>query len=252
MLGGHRYRLGRPAWVGQTCAASIPAELRADASVVTLVVLADETHWIACLRFGDSLREGAQALIDALRNDGRRISMLSGDRRPAVYNVARMLDIADWRADATPDDKRAFIANLQRRGEVVAMIGDGLNDAPGLARADVSIAFGRTAALTQWTADTVVLGDDLARVAHALREARRAFRVIRQNLSWALAYNVVAIPLAVSGHLSPLAAAIGMSASSLIVVGNAWRLSRPATRSAGVGAPHRAWPIGMPVAGLLR
>ncbi len=133
---------------------------------------------------------------------------------------------------------RSIVALLQRRGAVVAMVGDGINDAPGLARADVSLTLGSAAALTQWTADVVVLGDDLEGVAFALHAARRAFRVIRQNLAWALAYNALAIPLAATGHLSPLAAAAGMSASSLIVVGNAWRMywggSKPYSR-AGFG-----------------
>jgi Cu2+-exporting ATPase len=157
---------------------------------------------------------------------GLAVSLVSGDRESTVTQIARAVGIDDKHAAATPDAKRAFVAALQARGAVVAMIGDGINDAPGLARADVSIALGNAAALTQWTADAVVIGGDLARVAFAFRAARRTFRVIRQNLGWALVYNVVAIPLAVSDHLSPLAAAIGMSVSSLIVVGNAWRLSR--------------------------
>lgn len=125
-----------------------------------------------------------------------------------------------------PDDKRAYVAALQRDGAIVAMVGDGINDAPSLAQADVSLSLGSAATLAQWTADIVVLGDDVGRIAGAIDVARRTFRVIRQNLAWAFAYNLIAIPLAATGQLSPLAASLGMSISSLLVVGNALRLSR--------------------------
>ena len=109
------------------------------------------------------------------------------------------------------------------------MIGDGINAAPSLAQADVSLSLGSASALTQWTADIVVLGEDLRAIGVAIKAARRSFRVIRQNLAWAFVYNVVAIPLAATGHLTPLAAALGMSASSILVVANAWRLTRLAS-----------------------
>ena len=233
-IAGRRYRLGRPAWVAEICAAPIPERATSSDDGETLVALADETHWHALLRFGDTLRDSAPALVAALREAGLGVTIVSGDRPAAVAHFARAVGIDGWHGDAKPDDKRAIIATLQRRGETVAMVGDGVNDAPGLARADVSIALGSAAALTQWTADAVVLGDDLARVAFALQAARRTFRIIRQNLGWALVYNLVAIPLAASGHLSPLAAAVGMSASSLLVVGNAWRLSRMAREGGDV------------------
>jgi Cu2+-exporting ATPase len=228
VVDGVRYRLGRADWAATICALGCkPLADAADATTAeTTVVLARESGPFATLRFGDTLRPDAAALVASLRAMGLAVSLVSGDRESTVTQIARAVGIVDSHAGATPDAKRAFIATLQARGAVVAMVGDGINDAPGLARADVSIALGNAATLTQWTADVVVIGGDLARVAFAFRAARRTFRVIRENLGWALVYNVVAIPLAVTDHLSPLAAAVGMSVSSLVVVGNAWRLSR--------------------------
>ena len=244
---GVRYRFGRPEWVAGFCAAAMP-EPDAPPAGETLVTLADATRWIASVRFGDRLRPSAASLVTALRTAGLDVTMLSGDREATVAHVARAAGIDAWRAEARPEDKRSHIAALQARGAVVAMVGDGVNDAPSLAQADVSLTLGSAAALTQWTADAVVLGDDLAHVAFAFHAARRTFRVIRQNVGWALAYNLVAIPLAASGRLSPLAAAAGMSISSLIVAGNAWRLTRLAdghsSRRAKVAVNRAAAPAG--------
>jgi Cu2+-exporting ATPase len=224
-IDGTRYRLGRAEWVAELArAAGAPAQPDASLADQTRVTLGSERGPLATLYFGDRLRHGARRFVAALREAGIGVSIVSGDHAGAVRRIAQAVGVEQWHADARPDDKRSIVASLQRRGAVVAMVGDGINDAPGLARADVSLTLGSASALTQWTADVVVLGDDLDGVAFALHAARRAFRVIRQNLAWALAYNALAIPLAATGHLSPLAAAAGMSASSLIVVGNAWRL----------------------------
>jgi Cu2+-exporting ATPase len=227
LIDGTRYRLGREAWVAEIAlATATPVQRDPDLADRTRVVLGSDAGPLATLYFGDRLRHGARRFVAALREAGIGVSIVSGDHAGAVRRVAQAVAVDDWHADARPDDKRSIIASLQGRGAVVAMVGDGINDAPGLARADVSLTLGSAAALTQWTADVVVLGDDIDGVALALQAARRAFRVIRQNLAWALAYNALASPLAASGQLSPLAAAAGMSASSLIVVGNAWRLFR--------------------------
>ncbi len=226
LVDGIRYRLGRPEWVQSFCRAPMPRGLATAPPAETPVVLASEHHWLACIRFGDELRSDARALVGRLRTLGLHASIVSGDREPSVAHIADMLGIEDWRADAGPEDKQRIIADLQRSGAIVAMIGDGINDAPSLAAADVSLTLGSAATLTRWTADAVVLGDRLEPVGSAFETARRTFRIIRQNFAWAIAYNIVAIPLAATGELSPLTAAIGMSVSSLVVVGNAWRLSR--------------------------
>ncbi len=239
-IGGRRYRVGRPGWVGALHGAALPAAAATVAADAMPVALADESGWLAWFVFGDAVRPSAAPAVAALREMGVALSLVSGDRPETVAEVARALGIDDFLGGATPEDKRAFIACRQGEGAVVAMVGDGINDAPALAQADVSLSLGSAAALTQWTAAVVVLGDDLARVTGAVGIARRAYRIMRENLAWAFAYNIVAIPLAATGHLTPLAAAIGMSASSLLVVGNAMRLLRAGPGNApGTAAPSR-------------
>jgi Cu2+-exporting ATPase len=225
-IAGRRHRLGRPDWVAALHGQPLPTLAGAVTTDATAVALADDAGWLAWFTFGDALRPGARSLITTLKKMGIAVSLLSGDRVATVRCVAQAVGIGEYRGDARPDDKRGRIAELQRGGAIVAMIGDGINDAPSLALANVSLSFGSAATLTQWTADVVVLGDDLAQVAEAIIRARRTFRVIRQNLAWAFVYNLVAIPLAATGHLSPFAAALGMSLSSLLVVANALRLLR--------------------------
>jgi len=227
-IAGRRLRLGRPKWVAELHGHSLPAVNIAPNA--TPVALGDASGWLALFSFGDTLRPGARSLVAKLRGMGIAVSLLSGDRIATVCHVAQAVGIGEYCGDARPEDKRALIAELQNEGAIVAMIGDGINDAPSLAQANVSLALGSAATLTQWTADVVVLGDDLPRIAEAIAHGRLTFRVIRQNLAWAFAYNLVAIPLAATGHLSPLAAALGMSVSSLLVVANALRLLRAGRR----------------------
>ena len=174
----------------------------------------------------DALRPDAPALIARLREQGVVPLLLSGDRAATVNAAAAALGIADARGDALPEAKRDAIAALQSGGAVVAMVGDGVNDAPSLAQAQVSISLGSATPLAQWTADVVVLADALLPIADAIAHARRTLTIVRENLGWAFVYNIVAIPAAAFGFVTPLLAALGMSISSLVVVGNALRLAR--------------------------
>jgi Cu2+-exporting ATPase len=150
----------------------------------------------------------------------------SGDGAAPEQRLADALGVSDAHARQSPEDKLGFVRGRQDAGEVVAMVGDGLNDAPVLAGANVSLALADGAALAQRAADFVVTGSALVRVPQAIALARRTRRIIRQNLAWALGYNVVALPLAASGVVTPWIAAIGMAASSLLVTLNALRLAR--------------------------
>ena len=191
-----------------------------------VAALADEAGCIALFTLDDRLRPGARDLVARLTGLGIDVQLLSGDRAQTVRRVADETGVEHWHADARPGDKLAFIRALQRDGAVVAMIGDGINDAPSLKQADVSIAIGDAATLTRWSADMVALGDDSTPIAAAFDIARRTRRVIRQNLAWAFAYNAIGIPAAAFGLVTPLAAAVGMSLSSILVVANSLRLLR--------------------------
>jgi Cu2+-exporting ATPase len=157
---------------------------------------------------------------------GYQTSLVSGDGEAPVAQAAATLNMEDARFGYTPDDKLEYIHALQERGDVVVMVGDGVNDAPVLAGADVSIAPSHAASLAQSSADVLMLGDSLHPVVTLLRGARHTMRVVRQNLAWAIIYNLSAVPLAAAGFVPPWLAAIGMSTSSLVVVLNALRLSR--------------------------
>jgi Cu2+-exporting ATPase len=232
-VAGRVLRLGRPDWVAALSGHPLPpAALQADPAA-TVVALGDAAGLRALYVLGDALRPGAAELMARLAGLGVTPVLLSGDRTVSVAAAAGALGIATARGEQLPDDKRAAIARLQADGAVVAMAGDGINDAPALAQAQVSVSLGSATPLAQWTADVVVLSDQLPRIADAIAHARWTMRVVRQNLAWASAYNAIAIPAAALGLVSPLVAAIGMSASSLVVVGNALRLSRlPGSASA--------------------
>ncbi len=192
--------------------------------------LSDAAGWVASFELREDLRPDARAAVQALHAAGVRTRLLSGDRPEAVRRVGQLAGIDDVQGACLPDDKLARMRQAQAEGATVAMVGDGLNDGPVLAGADVSFAFGRAVPLARAQADFVVLGERLALIPGAFVQARRTMRVVRQNLGWAVAYNVVGVPLAMAGWMSPWAAGLGMACSSLLVVVNALRLAsaRPA------------------------
>ena len=232
---GRRYRLGSLAWIAEDEACAACPASPDDSSPETWLGGPDGT--LARFRFAEVLRHDAHASVDLLRASGLAIELLSGDAPARVAAVARELGVARARGDASPADKLAAVAALQAEGHRVAMVGDGLNDAPVMARADVSFAIGDGPALTRSHADFVLLSGTLADVAAARTIARRAMRVVRQNLAWAVAYNAVCVPVALLGWFPPWAAGLGMATSSLVVVLNALRIDRgPGARSL-LGAP---------------
>ncbi len=176
--------------------------------------------------FLDAPRADAAAVVAALKARGLAVRLLSGDRRGAVAAVAERLGIADWRAEQTPADKTAVLAELAGQGHRVLMVGDGLNDAPALAAAAVSMSPSTAVDVSQTAADVVFQGRLLRPIVESIEVARRSGRLVKQNFAIALIYNLCAVPLAMSGLLTPLLAALAMSSSSLIVILNALRLAR--------------------------
>ena len=224
-------RLGSPEFVAELTGQPLPAALAQISVRMTPVLLGDARGYLALFGFADALRQGSASLVRALQARGLTVCLLSGDRNETVAHVARELGIEHAVGAAGPDAKLAHVCQLQAGGACVAMVGDGINDAPVLARAQVSIAMGGGTDLAQASADMVLIGDDLARLPMCFEVAGRTLCIIRQNLVWALVYNAVAIPVAAAGWITPLLAGAGMAASSLLVVLNALRLQSPATGS---------------------
>lgn len=193
------------------------------------VSLADDTGWLATFELEETLRPEAAAVVHALQQRGLRVQVLSGDSPAAVARVAQALGIADHRGACSPQDKLEALQALQKQGHRVAMVGDGLNDGPVLAGADVSFALGQALALTQSQADMVLMSGRLDWLEQTLVRSRQTLRIVRQNLGWSLFYNAACVPMALMGWLPAWAAGLGMALSSLLVVLNAMRLSAPLT-----------------------
>ncbi len=212
-VGGRRWRIGHAAFA---CSGEDDGA----------IWLGDGEHAAARFAIREQERGDAGDSLAALRRLGIGLHLSSGDAPAAVERLAARLDIGDIHARQTPEDKLAFVRHLQMNGHHVAMVGDGLNDAPVLAGADVSIAIGDGAALAQRCADLVLAAPALMRIPAAIALARRTRRIVRENFAWAIGYNLLALPLAAAGLVTPWIAALGMSLSSLAVTLNALRLAR--------------------------
>lgn len=233
VVDGRRYRMGRPGFVAELCASPVPHDALLARGGATVVALGDEAGWLSLFVLGDSLRQDARELVAGLVQRGKTVVLLSGDQEDAAQLVAEQLGIGTVRAGMTPQGKLDYVHGLQEAGAVVAMVGDGVNDAPVLAAASVSIAMGGGTQVARASADMILLSEHLPHLLAGVDVAVKTARIIRQNLSWAFGYNLVAIPLAALGFITPWMAGIGMSASSLLVVLNALRLveSRDAQRT---------------------
>lgn len=221
-IGGTVYRIGQRTYVEALAGAISPVPGAA-------IYLGCAQGPLAAFHLDDSVRPEAKALVAALRAEGLSLEVLSGDPSEAPQRLARELGLEHVSNAASPADKLARIRQLEAEGAVVLMVGDGVNDAPVLAGAAVSVAMGSGADLAKTSADMILLNNHLERLADAVRLARKTRRIIRENLWWALAYNVVALPAAAMGWVPPWLAAAGMSASSLVVVLNALRLADSAS-----------------------
>ncbi|HET8731579.1 MAG TPA: heavy metal translocating P-type ATPase [Moraxellaceae bacterium] len=214
VIEGHRFRFGHAIYaLGEESAASRDR-----------LWLADDDGAIASFRLTDTLRPEAAGVVAALKQRGMSTWLLSGDPSSASVDRARELGIDNAEGGLTPEQKRDRVRALQETGAIVVMVGDGINDAPVLAQAHLSVAMASGTDLAQLTADSLLLRNDLRALVSARDMSHRSSRIIRQNLTWALAYNLSVLPLAALGHLPPWAASLGMSVSSLMVVGNALRL----------------------------
>ncbi|MDO9113541.1 MAG: cation-translocating P-type ATPase [Polaromonas sp.] len=214
----HVMRLGSAAFCGA------PADVQAAGG--PQVHLSDEQGWLASFEMDEALRPDARPAVGALHALGLQVQLLSGDLMAAVTRLAARAGIDKAFGQRTPEGKLAYVRELQQQGRRVAMVGDGMNDGPVLACADVSVAMGQAVPLAQAKSDFIVLGGQLAAVSALLQHARRTRAIVRQNLLWAALYNAVCVPLAILGFMPPWLAGLGMAASSLLVVLNSARLAR--------------------------
>ena len=224
-IDGLEYGFGRAEFVVNRFGHKLPCLPEAEPGQL-LLLLASRDEILAWIVLQDQLRVAAGRITGELTAEGLEPVLCSGDRRESVSAMAQKLSIATWFGGMSPADKLRVVRDYQNQGDKVVMVGDGINDVPVLSGADVSIAMGSAADFAQIHADSVLLSGNLGTLTAAVALARKTRRVIRQNLAWALLYNLMALPLAVMGMVPPWAAAIGMSASSLLVVSNAMRLGR--------------------------
>jgi Cu+-exporting ATPase len=220
---GRPLRLGAPAWLGM---ADDPAVLRLQQAGKTVVVLEENGAVLALLAIADALRPTSRVAVERLRARGIRVVMLTGDNAATAAAIAHEAGIDEFRAGIMPGDKAAVIAELKSGGGLVAMVGDGINDAPALAAADVSFAIGAGSDAAVEAADLTLIRSDLCSVDDAIELSRATLGKIRQNLFFAFIYNVLGIPLAAFGMLNPVVAGAAMAMSSVSVVSNSLLLKR--------------------------
>lgn len=223
-INGEVFRIGTPEFVAKIAAGH--TVLAAPDNHHLWLLLACAAEPLAWIALEDEIRADAADAISELKEMGIAVELLSGDQSGAVAHVAGQLGIAEFTAGAGPNAKLARLSMTQLQGDQVLMVGDGINDVPVLAGADVSVAMASASDLAQTRADTILLNNQLTNLPQAILLAQRTRKIIKQNLYFSLGYNIVALPLAASGHVAPWAAAIGMTASSLFVVFNALRLSK--------------------------
>jgi len=233
-------RLGEISWCGGKTSDS-------DVDTNSIVALSIDGKVVTTYRFQDSLRQGAVQTVARLVERGVSVVVLSGDRAPAVADIAGKLGIAEFQARITPDGKVAFVESLVLQGKKVLMVGDGINDAPALAAATASIAPSSASDIGRTAADMVFTRRDLYAVIDALDVADGSTRHVRQNFAFAVVYNLIAVPMAIFGLATPLVAALAMSSSSIVVIANALRLNwigskekMPETTIAGFPDKQRA------------
>jgi Cu2+-exporting ATPase len=227
-LQGQRILLGTLEWLKRNQVALdeglLAQQLVLEAEAKTCVHCAVAGRHVAMLVLADTLRADALGLVTTLREAGIGMTLLSGDRKPVAEAIARQLGGMEVIAEVLPQDKDHVIQELQQRGECVAMVGDGINDAPALIRADVGIALGSGTDVSVESADIVLMKNELDKVRLATLLSRRTLRTIKQNIGLSFVYNSVMVPLAMMAHVTPLVAAITMPISSLLVIGNAARI----------------------------
>lgn len=218
---GLEYAIGNAAFIAGFCSAPKP-----DMQGQGLLALASKQQWLAGFTLADTARPDAAQSVSELSQLGLPTQLLSGDQLATVTTLADEVGITTFTATATPEAKLAHLQSMQQSGKRVLMVGDGLNDAPVLAAAGVSIAMGGGVDVAQAAGDLILLSNRLADIPRAIWLARFTRQIIHQNLLWALLYNLIAIPLAVAGIVTPWLASVGMASSSLLVVLNALRITR--------------------------
>jgi Cu2+-exporting ATPase len=222
-----RLRLGTPSFARELCGADMPAGFASG----HWLLMASDRELLCAFRIEDRLRADASGVVKALQKQGLSVHLLSGDHSDEPQRLGTQLGMDSVRGGASPAQKLAALHELQASGPVL-MVGDGLNDAPVLAAADLSVAMGAGSDLARVSADALLMHNRLSALVDALELARYNRRIVHQNIAWAITYNTLAVPFAAFGMVPPWAAAIGMSASSLGVVLNSWRTRREGRRLA--------------------